>query len=297
MRGCGLVVLCLACVVGMVALTLLTLQEQPEANPPVNRAAFTQTHDVLDRFTAHRPMAVVVGTRRPTLLPLPSAAHARPALPLRPTASSSRDSVKPGSPATASSNALTQPITHTIANPRPAASSMVRYIYRPTLTAARPTVPPSAVPAVTWDASATACPLFAKRRGATQLIPVVAPAIDCAALGLSRRRRPVMLIDTFLFTNEVEVLLLRLLETGRIVDKVVILEAGHTFTGRRRDRRWYPEHAACFKPWQHLIEYRYVDDYPDRHEASTPWEAEKWFRNRLGIEAEALVARQRRVRA
>ena len=46
------------------------------------------------------------------------------------------------------------------------------------------------------------------------------------------REKPIKVYDAILFSNEMEILEIRLRELYEFVDKFIILESDHTFTGR-----------------------------------------------------------------
>ena len=69
-----------------------------------------------------------------------------------------------------------------------------------------------------------------------RLVPVSPlPPVDCLAHGLQPRQRPAAIIDTFLFNGELDLLLLRLLELGGVVDQFILVESRSTHTGAGAD--------------------------------------------------------------
>lgn len=87
-----------------------------------------------------------------------------------------------------------------------------------------------------------------------------------------------MIIDTFLFFNELDILELRLKELENVVDKFVLVEAAFTFSGKPKPL-YYAENMDRFARWKNQI-YHYVllecpqeDDYD--------WGREYYSRNAI----------------
>ena len=143
-----------------------------------------------------------------------------------------------------------------------------------------------AAPALTlWSAESAACACVT---GAApeKLVSPVPPAVDCAQHGLKPRGRPAFLIDTFLFNNEVDVLLLRLLELDGVVDQFIFVESSTTFTGQAKNLTGHL-HAPCFRRWRQQID-AYVQ--PPLGPGSA-WKNEHATRNALVDAAQLAIKR------
>jgi hypothetical protein len=68
-----------------------------------------------------------------------------------------------------------------------------------------------------------------------------------------------MIYDTFLFNGEMELLEIRLHELSGVVDRFVILEGTHTFTGHRKELFY----RGQFPEFQDRIHHVVVSDFPD----------------------------------
>ena len=61
-----------------------------------------------------------------------------------------------------------------------------------------------------------------------------------------------MIYDCFVFNDELELLEMRLMELYHIVDKFVLCEREHTFTGKPKPLH-YADNREMFKPWADKI--------------------------------------------
>jgi beta-1,4-mannosyl-glycoprotein beta-1,4-N-acetylglucosaminyltransferase len=86
-----------------------------------------------------------------------------------------------------------------------------------------------------------------------------------------------MLFDCFPFLNEVELLELRFMELGDLVDYFVVVEADKTHSGRPKPFNF---DLARYQPWQAKIIYVRVTDLPDAS-PEQPWLAENFQRNAI----------------
>ena len=76
------------------------------------------------------------------------------------------------------------------------------------------------------------------------------------------------IIDCFIFYNELDLLHIRLEELYDVVDKFVIVEANHTFTGNKKD--WnYEKNIERYTKYKDKIIYIKVDDMPNDGNAWT----------------------------
>lgn len=75
------------------------------------------------------------------------------------------------------------------------------------------------------------------------------PAQWCAALGTRPRQRPVRIFEFMIFDTEVDLLEIRLQEHAGVVDRLVVLEAGRTSTGKKKPMylKHVPELTERFK--------------------------------------------------
>lgn len=87
-----------------------------------------------------------------------------------------------------------------------------------------------------------------------------------------------MIVDTFMFTGEYDMLYFRLAHLKGKVSRHVIAEADQTHRGVRRTP-WIPRHLhCCLAPYKDLITYVPVT-YPSSD--MPPWDREHWQRDRL----------------
>ena len=84
-----------------------------------------------------------------------------------------------------------------------------------------------------------------------------------------------MIYDAFIFFNELELLEVRLNELAGIVDKFVLVEATHTFTGKPKVL-FFQENRDRFKRFESKIIHVVVADSPS---SSDPWTVETFQRN------------------
>jgi beta-1,4-mannosyl-glycoprotein beta-1,4-N-acetylglucosaminyltransferase len=75
-----------------------------------------------------------------------------------------------------------------------------------------------------------------------------------------------MIYDTFLFFNELELLELRLHELTDVVDRFVLVEATHTFTGKPKPL-FFQANRAAFQPFLPKIIHVVAEDLPDSDNA------------------------------
>ena len=68
-----------------------------------------------------------------------------------------------------------------------------------------------------------------------------------------------MVIDTFMFYNELDMLEFRLKELDSVVDKFVIVEATQTFTGNKK-KLYFKENKKFFKKYSDKIQYVILKD-------------------------------------
>ena len=97
----------------------------------------------------------------------------------------------------------------------------------------------------------------------------------------ARRLRPLM-VDTFLFYNEPDMLEARLRELDEAVDYFVLVEGARTFSGARK-RLWYAEEAALdgggrFARWASRIVHVVVADEPPTLGRPGNVDADPWLR-------------------
>jgi len=99
-----------------------------------------------------------------------------------------------------------------------------------------------------------------------------------------------VLVDTFLFYNEYDLLELRLLELSPLVDRFVVVEATVTFSGKEKPL-YFREAASRYAEWAHRLVHVVVEDTPETDDA---WQREIFQRNAIvrgltEIPADALV--------
>lgn len=82
-----------------------------------------------------------------------------------------------------------------------------------------------------------------------------------------------MIFDCCMFSDEYELLLLRLMTLKDIVDKFVVVEAGQTFTGLKR-KRVFDQHPEFMS---YDINYIFLEELP----FSSAWENEFYQRNQI----------------
>jgi beta-1,4-mannosyl-glycoprotein beta-1,4-N-acetylglucosaminyltransferase len=86
-----------------------------------------------------------------------------------------------------------------------------------------------------------------------------------------------MIIDAFLFYNELDMLKFRLIELDSVVDKFVIVEATKTFTGNKKPL-YFKKNKNRFKKYLHKIHYVVLNDMPD----GDTWTREAYQRTSIG---------------
>lgn len=104
-------------------------------------------------------------------------------------------------------------------------------------------------------------------------------------------------IDTFHYNGERDVLRIHLNVLDRYVDRFIIVECKHTFSGNKKPLYFFRD-QRYFKPWWHKIEYYVVDeDYTDEeidlaNSSPNTFGAEHWKREFLQKESmkKALIA-------
>ena len=77
-------------------------------------------------------------------------------------------------------------------------------------------------------------------------------------------------IDCFIFYNELDMLEFRLKELNEHVDKFVLVESTHTFTGKLK-KLFFNENKERYAEYLHKIEHVIVDDCPN---TDNPWDNE-----------------------
>ena len=85
----------------------------------------------------------------------------------------------------------------------------------------------------------------------------------------------IMLIDCFIFYNELDILKKRLKYLSPVVDKFVLVESTVTHRGRPKEL-YYQTNKDMFKEWEHKIVHIVVDDNPTDED---PWVRENFHRN------------------
>lgn len=92
------------------------------------------------------------------------------------------------------------------------------------------------------------------------------------------RKRKRMVIDTFIFFNELEVLEIRLNELKDVVDKFVLVEARYTHQGHPKPL-FFEENKERFKEFLPKIEHVVVESF---QQCSSTWDREHYQRNAIG---------------
>jgi hypothetical protein len=87
-------------------------------------------------------------------------------------------------------------------------------------------------------------------------------------------------IDSFIFYNELKMLLFRLTEHNDFVDYFVLVEATKTFSGNPK-RLYYQENKHLFEKFNHKIVHIIVDDMPDGEFDKIAWAREYHQRNSI----------------
>ena len=88
-------------------------------------------------------------------------------------------------------------------------------------------------------------------------------------------QRNQIIVDSFIFYNELDMLEFRLTELNDVVDYFVIVEATHTFTGNKKEL-YYLKNKHRFNKFNDKIIHIVVDDMPNTQNA---WDNEKHQRN------------------
>jgi len=86
-----------------------------------------------------------------------------------------------------------------------------------------------------------------------------------------------MIFDCFMFSNELEILELRLRELHDLVDRFILVEATRTHRGFEKPLL-FAENRARFQPFLDKIVHVVVDDMPDHPD---PWVRENFQRNAI----------------
>ena len=76
-----------------------------------------------------------------------------------------------------------------------------------------------------------------------------------------------MIIDGFIFFNELDLLEIRLHELNSVVDYFVLVEATKTFSNASKPL-YFSENKQRFAPFLHKIKHIIIDDMPD---GDNPW--------------------------
>jgi len=85
------------------------------------------------------------------------------------------------------------------------------------------------------------------------------------------------IFDCIQFFNEIEVVELRMMELGDVVDYFVVVEANKTHTGKPKEFV-LEQHLDLYKPWLDRLIYVKVTDLPD-YSLDNIWVAENFQRN------------------
>lgn len=99
-----------------------------------------------------------------------------------------------------------------------------------------------------------------------------------------------MIVDGFIFFNELDLLEIRMAELDPIVDRFVVVESTKTFTGKLKPLHFF-DNAAYFKRFLPKVLHVIVDDMPD---GDDPWPREAHQRNAImrglvGVPDDALL--------
>lgn len=99
-----------------------------------------------------------------------------------------------------------------------------------------------------------------------------------------------MILDCFIFYNELDILKKRLTYLSPVVDTFVIVESTVTFRGTPKEL-YFEKNREAFREWDHKIVHVVVDDNPT---GENPWEREHFQRNCItrglrGVADDALV--------
>ena len=89
-----------------------------------------------------------------------------------------------------------------------------------------------------------------------------------------------MIYDAFMYSGEIECLLIRLHELADVVDRFILVEGDRTFTGQLKDRLYYHGHDEQRIP--PALRERIIPVYavlPER--AASPWDRETYQRNSI----------------
>jgi hypothetical protein len=93
--------------------------------------------------------------------------------------------------------------------------------------------------------------------------PFDASLVDCSKHSWSRREKPAILFDGFLFNGELDILRIRLSELDEIVDYFVVLEASMTFRQIPKNTAFFNETGTdFFFVWGDKLVYKFVDTLP-----------------------------------
>lgn len=88
--------------------------------------------------------------------------------------------------------------------------------------------------------------------------------------------QPMKIIDCFLFYNEMDLLNYRLNTMHHVVDKFVLVEATHTFTGKPKEL-FYDKNKERFKNYENKIIHVIVENLTNKN----PWENEIFQRRKI----------------
>ena len=84
-----------------------------------------------------------------------------------------------------------------------------------------------------------------------------------------------LIIDTFIFYNELDLLLYRLSILDEYVDMFILVESTHTFTGHTKPL-WYKDNKEMFHKFNHKIVHVVVEDFPYKYPHINYDHGEQW---------------------
>jgi beta-1,4-mannosyl-glycoprotein beta-1,4-N-acetylglucosaminyltransferase len=112
-----------------------------------------------------------------------------------------------------------------------------------------------------------------RHRTCPRLHRCTAPSVLASAR--SYRYTQPMIVDGFMFFNELELLEIRLHELSSVVDHFILVEARETFTFKPKPLHFL-ENRARFKPFLDRIDHQIIERFPQRENA---WDAERTQRD------------------
>ena len=86
---------------------------------------------------------------------------------------------------------------------------------------------------------------------------------------------PKLVVDCFIFYNEIELLKYRLMVLNDVVDFFILVEAAHTFTGKKKELE-FGNNRNLFKPFLHKIIHVVVYDAPFKYPNISVAKGEQW---------------------